>query len=108
MPNDDDPATLAEAYKAGAKLEELAAKTGRSYRYVRDSVLAAGVTLRPPKILIPECPPGMVNLYEQGASIRQIGAKYGHSYCQTRRMLLHAGVTLRGRGRVPYEIGRQR
>ncbi|RSN26485.1 hypothetical protein DMC63_01215 [Streptomyces sp. WAC 05977] len=107
MPN-DDPATLAAAYVAGATLEGLAAEHGVSYRFVRDSVLAAGVTLRPPKILIPECPPGMVEMYERGASIRQLRARFGNSYDQTRRMLRQAGVTLRGRGRVPYEIGRQR
>ncbi|MFD6066700.1 helix-turn-helix domain-containing protein [Amycolatopsis lurida] len=108
MPNDDDPAALAAAYEAGATLEKLAAERGLSYRCVRDSVLAAGVTLRPPKILIPECPPGMVEQYNRGASIRQLSAHFGHRYNQTRRMLLQAGVTLRPRGAVTYVHGKLR
>lgn len=110
MPNDTDAVALAAAYEAGATLEELAAEIGRSYHYVRDSVLGEGVTLRPSKVRLPPLPAGMVAMYENGASIRQVGAHFGHSYCQTRRMLLDAGVTLRARGAVPYMIqegGRQ-
>ncbi|MFI6304259.1 helix-turn-helix domain-containing protein [Amycolatopsis thailandensis] len=98
----DDPApaqSLAAAYEAGATLEGLVKKTGLSYHAVRDNVLAAGVTLRPPRILIPECPPGMIDQYYQGASIRQLADKHDRTYSQTRRMLLQAGVSLRPRGR---------
>ncbi|ANN16267.1 hypothetical protein SD37_11825 [Amycolatopsis orientalis] len=109
MPGVDDLArTLVTAYEAGATIEALAEVHDVTYRAVRDRLLAAGVTLRPAKILIPPCPEGMVNLYEHGASIRQVGAKFGHSYNQTRRMLLAAGVTLRPHGRVNYVIGKQR
>jgi hypothetical protein len=89
---------LIASYEAGATIEALVEETGVSYRRVRETLLAFGVTLRPPMILVPPLPPGMVARYRNGASIRQLGVIYGHSYSQTRNMLRNAGVALRPRG----------
>lgn len=89
---------LCRWYEHGATIEGMVEVTPFSYRAIRAALLAAGVTLRPPMIPVPTCPPGMVSAYQQGASIRQLATRHGHSYNQTRNMLLHAGVTLRGRG----------
>ncbi|MEV6879723.1 hypothetical protein [Amycolatopsis sp. NPDC051128] len=95
----EDTANLRRWYEDGSTIEALVDVTPFSYRAIRKALLAAGVTLRPPKIPVPPCPPGMVRAYEDGdASIRQLAVRYGHSYNQTRNMLLAAGVTLRRRG----------
>ena len=96
----EDVEHLCRWYEAGATIEGMVEVTPFSYRKIRTALLDAGVTLRPPQILLPPCPPGMVSAYKQGASIRQLAARYGHSYNQNRNMLLHAGVTLRRRGQL--------
>ncbi|UMP07112.1 helix-turn-helix domain-containing protein [Amycolatopsis sp. EV170708-02-1] len=97
--NDDDPqgepAELARLYNDGATIESLAKRYALSYQKVRTTLLAAGVTLRPPKIQLPPTPPGLVNAYLAGRSIRQLAAIHGMSYNQTRRILLAEGIVLR-------------
>jgi uncharacterized protein (DUF433 family) len=82
---------LRDWYAAGATIEDLAAQSGLSYRRVRETLIALGVTIRPPMRRVPPCPPGLVTTYEQGASIRQVASKYDLTYSQTRNMLRHAG-----------------
>ncbi|MGW4525202.1 helix-turn-helix domain-containing protein [Amycolatopsis sp. NPDC004378] len=94
-----DIAHLRRWYEHGATLEALADVTPFSYRAIRTALLDAGVALRPPRIQVPECPPGMIAAYEGGASIRQVAARYGHTFNQARNMLLAAGVQLRRPGR---------
>jgi hypothetical protein len=94
----EDTANLRDWYEDGATIEALVAQTPFSYRAIRTALLDAGVTLRPPMIQVPPCPPGMAEMYKNGATIRQVGAKYDRSYSQARIMLLHAGVTLRSSG----------
>ncbi|MGW4826198.1 helix-turn-helix domain-containing protein [Amycolatopsis japonica] len=99
---DDSGALRAEIvrrYELGETIEGLAASHALSYRKVRTTLLAAGVTLRPPKIQLPPTPPGLVNAYLAGRSIRQLADIHGMSYNQTRRILLAEGVVLRPRGR---------
>lgn len=95
----EDAANLRDWYEDGTTIEALVAHTPFSYRAVRAALLDAGVTLRPPRIPVPPCPPGLVAEYEHGASIRTLAAKHDLSYNQTRTMLLHDGVKLRARGR---------
>ncbi|AUI57286.1 hypothetical protein [Amycolatopsis sp. BJA-103] len=90
---------LVRLYNEGETIENLAARFGLSYRNARTALLAAGVTLRPPKIQLPPTPPGLVNAYLAGRSIRQLADIHGMSYNQTRRILLAEGVVLRPRGR---------
>ncbi|MER7859315.1 MULTISPECIES: helix-turn-helix domain-containing protein [Amycolatopsis] len=90
---------LVRLYNDGETIESLAARYALSYHKVRTTLLAAGVTLRPPKIQLPPTPPGLVNAYLAGRSIRQLADIHGMSYNQTRRILLAEGVTLRPRGR---------
>jgi DNA-binding transcriptional ArsR family regulator/lambda repressor-like predicted transcriptional regulator len=94
----EDQARLAGSYEAGATIEALAKESGLSYRATRTALIAARVTLRPPKIQVPSCPPGLVNMYQHGASIRAVATRYELSYNQTRNMLLQASVTLRPPG----------
>jgi hypothetical protein len=89
---------LCKRYEAGATIEALAEETGLSYRRVRETLLVFGITLRPPMIPVPQCPPGMVNLYVCGASIRAVATRYDLTYNQARNMLRHAGVKLRPPG----------
>lgn len=95
-----DAADLRFRYETGATLEELAADTGHSYRCVRETLLAARVTLRPARRHVPPCPPGMVAMYENGASIRQVAQRYRLSYNRARNLLLYAGVILRPQGQA--------
>jgi DNA-binding transcriptional ArsR family regulator len=99
-------AHLAGSYEAGATIEVLAKESGLSYRHVRTTLIATGVTLRPPRIQVPSCPPGMVNMYQHGASIRAVATRYEVSYSQARNMLLQAGVTLRPPGQPSDRGGR--
>ncbi|UUV34083.1 hypothetical protein NQK81_11720 [Amycolatopsis roodepoortensis] len=92
-------AELVRRYNGGETIESLAERHALSYRRVRTILLAAGTTLRPPKIPLPPTPPGLVNAYLAGRSIRQLAAIHGMSYNQTRRILLAEGVVLRPRGR---------
>ncbi|SDU39063.1 helix-turn-helix domain-containing protein [Amycolatopsis keratiniphila] len=94
-----EPAELARLYNGGETIESLAKRFALSYQKVRTTLLATGVTLRPPKIPLPPTPPGLVNAYLDGRSIRQLAAIHGMSYNQTRRILLAEGITLRPRGR---------
>lgn len=53
LPSDQDAdasetAAMAERYRAGASLQEIAEDTGRPYNQVRAMLIAAGVTLRAP------------------------------------------------------------
>lgn len=89
---------LTASYTAGETLESLAARYPYSYRKIRTSLIDTGVTLRPPRILLPPTPPGLVNAYLDGRSIRQLAAIHGMSYNQTRNILLAEGVELRRRG----------
>ncbi|OKA09025.1 helix-turn-helix domain-containing protein [Amycolatopsis regifaucium] len=93
-----EPAELVRLYNNGATIESLAERYALSYRKVRTTLLAAGVTLRPAKIQLPPTPPGLVNAYLSGRSIRQLADIHGMSYNQTRRILLAEGVVLRPRG----------
>lgn len=95
-----DAADLRLRYEAGATPEQLAADTGHSHRCVRETLLAAGTTLRPARRRVPPCPPGMVAMHENGATIRQVVQRYGLSYGRARNMLLHAGVVLRPQGQA--------
>ncbi|MEU3622180.1 hypothetical protein BS329_34335 [Amycolatopsis coloradensis] len=100
--NDDgagEPAELARLYNNGETIENLAERYALSYRKVRTTLLAAGITLRPAKVQLPPTPPGLVNAYLSGRSIRQLAHIHGMSYNQTRRILLAEGVALRPRGR---------
>ncbi|WP_410648885.1 helix-turn-helix domain-containing protein [Amycolatopsis sp. cmx-4-54] len=92
-------AELVRRYNGGETIEGLAESCALSYRKVRTILLAAGVTLRPPKIQLPPTPPGLVNAYLAGRSIRQLAKIHGMGYNQIRRILLAEGVVLRPRGR---------
>ena len=94
-------AELVKGYTAGETLLSLAARYPFSYSTIRIALINAGVTMRPPKILLPPTPPDLVTAYQRGRSIQQLADVYGMSYNQTRRILLAEGVRLRGRGRYP-------
>ncbi|UUV34557.1 transcriptional regulator [Amycolatopsis roodepoortensis] len=96
---DSTTAEMVRKYNGGQTLEGLAEEYSRSYRAVRNLLLEAGVTMRPPKIQLPPTPPGMVNAYNHGWSIRQLATKHDMTYSRTRRVLLAEGVVLRGVGR---------
>jgi hypothetical protein len=89
---------LSGHYTAGETLESLVARYPYSYRKIRTALIDAGVTLRPPRILLPPTPPGLVNAYLNERSIRQLATIHGMSYSQTRNILLAEGVELRRRG----------
>lgn len=98
---------LRDWYAAGATIEDPAAQSGLSYRRVRETLIALGVTIRPAMRRVPPCPPGLATTYEQGASIRQVAGKYDLTYSQARNMLRHAGVALRGRGQPSSRVARR-
>lgn len=89
---------LVQRYDDGETMENLTRQYPLSYRKVREVLHRAGVTIRPPKILLPPTPPGLVNAYHDGRTIHQLATTYGRSYNQTRRILLAEGVQLRRRG----------
>ncbi|MFF1614167.1 helix-turn-helix domain-containing protein [Amycolatopsis sp. NPDC058278] len=83
---------------AGEILEILAARYPYRYCKIGAALIDVGVTLRPPRRLLPPTPPGLVNAYLDGRSIRQLAATHGMPYNQTRSILLAKGVELRSRG----------
>lgn len=95
----DIVAELIERYSEGETMEKLAGQYPLSYRQVRNVLIRSGVAIRPPRILLPPTPPGLVNAYLDGRTIKQLATTHGRSYNQTRRILLAEGVTLRRRGR---------
>ncbi|SRR6266496_5240871 len=106
MPDPNSPTDptdeLVAAYTTGQTLEALAAAHGVSYHQVRNTLLAAGATMRPPQKQTQAAPPGLVDAYWHGLTIRAVGAQFGLSYGVTRRMLLASGIGLRPRG-TPIE-----
>ncbi|MFE0025878.1 helix-turn-helix domain-containing protein [Amycolatopsis sp. NPDC059021] len=90
---------MVRRYQAGETLTELVNSYDLSFRKVRETLLEAGVTLRPAMPVTAPAPPGMVEAYREGKSIKETAAQFGLTYGQTRRMLLDAGVGLRRRGR---------
>ncbi|MFD2457448.1 helix-turn-helix domain-containing protein [Amycolatopsis samaneae] len=90
---------LVRRYQGGETLTDLVESKNLSFRKVRETLLEAGVTLRPAMPLTPPAPPGMAEAYRGGKSIKETAAQFGLTYGQTRRMLLNAGVELRRRGR---------
>lgn len=99
MLDPDVIAELADRYANGETLQSLAERYQANYSSVRDALIGAKVEMRPPGILLPATPPGLVNAYNDGQTIHQVAAKYGMSYGQTRRILLAEGVQLRPPGK---------
>lgn len=93
---------LAERYRAGATIQQIADATGRSYSGVHKLLDQAGVefrpawryTGRPRRELVNE----VVRRYEAGDTIRGIGAALGYSYTAVRNILVAEHVMLRRRG----------
>lgn len=86
---------IAEAYRNGATLHELARRFGMKYSAVRRKLVEMGVKLRAPGPPRKLASPEMVSDYESGSSIHEVAVRHDLPKSTVRNMLLAAGVTLR-------------
>lgn len=92
---------MANAYLAGATLQEIAASYGRKREAVSKAIKRAGVPVRY-KVLSAEQVRDAVARYEGGDSLATLGVHFNVSPDTINRALVAAGVTLRPRpGRRP-------
>jgi uncharacterized protein (DUF433 family) len=105
---------LAERYRAGASLDDLAVLCGDTPYRIRSTLIAAGVAIRPRGSLPPtaaEDPRGrgvlmirrsiedVVERYHAGASLDDLAVLCRCSAAKVRTLLVKAGVELRPRGK---------
>ena len=101
---------LAERYRAGASLDDLATLCGDKPHRIRRTLVAAGVTIRPPgppSSTAAEDPRGrgvcairrsledVVERYHTGASLDDLAVLWRCSAAKVRTLLVKAGVELR-------------
>jgi uncharacterized protein (DUF433 family) len=111
LPSADE---LAERYRAGASLDDLANQYGGSPYRIRSTLVTAGVAIRPRGSLPPtaaEDPRGrgvlairrsveeVVERYRAGASLDDLAVLCRCSAAKVRTLLVKAGVELRPRGK---------
>jgi hypothetical protein len=105
---------LAERYRAGASLDDLAVLCGDTPYRIRRALVAAGVAIRPPgppPFTAAEDPRGrgicairrsledVVERYHAGASLEDLAILCRCSAGKVRSLLVKAGVELRPRGK---------
>jgi hypothetical protein len=87
-------AELIDAYKAGAKINDLARRFGVHRTTVTSLLLRHGIELRPVG-MSPDQALDAARLYRDGWSLRRLGEKFGAADMTVRRYLLLAGVVMR-------------
>ena len=101
--DESEVTALANRYRQGASLEQLAEEAGRDRRAIRRVLAEAGVALRPYRPLPVEQTGWIVTQYKQGATLRELAELTGSSSSSIRKVLQLAGVPRRPRGTRPRQ-----
>ena len=98
-----EEAALADAYAAGATVEELAERHGCSVTTIREVLQRHGVTLRArgPRNPLAGQQDEVARNYVAGATVRELVERYGANQRTIRKALADAGVEMRPPGRKP-------
>lgn len=101
---------LADQYRAGATVKQLAGRHGYAYGTVRRALLEAGL-LRgrgsAPAADPPDLVATLVAEYDAGANLRILADRYAQPYSRVRRIIHDAGCTIR-QGGHQHQHGRGR